>query len=120
MEHFNEFIRLTEDAKGRIREITPETLKEWLESDKSFHLVDVREDNEWKGGHIEGAIHLSKGIIERDIMSSIKRIEDEIVLYCSGGFRSALAADSIQKMGYSQVYSLKGGYKAWVASQSRP
>lgn len=113
MNHSNEFLRLVEEAKGRIREITPETLKQWMDEGKSFKLIDVREDMEWQQGHLEGALHLARGILERDIKKSAKT-DEEIVLYCGGGYRSALAADNLQKMGYKSVYSLSEGVRGWI------
>jgi rhodanese-related sulfurtransferase len=103
-----------DDAKSRINEITIDEVKAKVERGDTFSLVDVREESEWKKGHITDAIYIGKGIIERDIEKIITNTESEIILYCGGGFRSALAADSLQKMGYSDVYSMDGGYSGWV------
>ena len=100
MQHHNDFIKLTEEAKTRIKETTVEKVKQLLVTQAPFYLVDVREDNEWEKGRITGAIHLGKGIIERDIGTAIPDKKAHIVLYCGGGSRSALAADNLQKMGY--------------------
>ncbi len=111
--HSPRFLALVADAKTRIREISVTELKEKLARGDSFHLVDVREESEWSAGHIPGARHLSKGILERDIEAAVPETSAEIVLYCGGGFRSALAADNLQKMGYTHVFSLAGGWRAW-------
>ena len=113
MKHSPEFLKLVEDAKKNIRETTVGVVAERLERGDTFHLVDVREDNEWKNGRARGAIHLGKGIIERDIETKIPDKHAEIVLYCGGGFRSALAAEALQKMGYTKVWSMDGGIRAW-------
>ena len=113
MDHSPGFLKLVNDAKSRVRENTPEDVKRKRETGGSFHLVDVREDNEWQKGHAAGAIHLGKGIIERDIEKAIPDHQSEIVLYCGGGFRSALVADALQKMGYTNVISMDGGWKRW-------
>ena len=113
MIHSEEFLVVANDAKSRVRENTPEDVKRKREAGESFYLVDVREDNEWQKGHAAGAIHLGKGIIERDIETAIPDHDAEIILYCGGGFRSALAADSLQTMGYKKVISMDGGMRAW-------
>lgn len=113
MKHSEGFLKLVEDAKTRIREITPEQVRSKQESGEDFYLVDVREDHEWQRGRARGAIHLGKGIIERDIEKTIPDRGAEIVLYCGGGYRSALAADALQKMGYTRVFSMAGGWKRW-------
>lgn len=114
MQHSEGFLKVVNDAKSRIREISPlQTLKR-LESGAPVHLVDIREDHEWAKGRAKGAKHIGKGIIERDIESQIPNPESEIILYCGGGYRSALAADSLHRMGYSNVWSMSGGYKEWV------
>ncbi|MFQ5816997.1 MAG: rhodanese-like domain-containing protein [Terriglobia bacterium] len=112
-QHAPRFLALVEEAKQRIREIRVPELKNKLEAGGGFHVVDVREDTEWAAGHIPGAQHLSKGILERDIEAAIPDPNAEIILYCGGGFRSALAADNLQKMGYPRVLSLAGGWRAW-------
>lgn len=115
MEHSPRFLKLVEEAKRHIRETTIEEIKRRLSLGEKFHLIDVREDREWAGGHLPGARHLGRGILERDIEKTIPEKDVEIVLYCGGGFRSALAAESLQKMGYSQVLSMDGGYRGWVS-----
>ena len=116
MEHSPGFLRLVADAKTRIGETTPEEVRRRQHAGDRFHLVDVREDREWQQGHAGGALHLSKGIIERDIEKTIPDHDAEIVLYCGGGFRSALAADALQKMGYTRAESMDGGWRAWTAA----
>jgi rhodanese-related sulfurtransferase len=113
MDHSSGFLKIVNDAKSRVREKTPEDVKRKQEAGDKIYLVDVREDNEWQKGHAAGAIHLGKGIIERDIESTIPDHQAEIVLYCGGGFRSALAADVLQQMGYKNVISMDGGWKRW-------
>jgi len=115
-QHSPAFLALVQDAKQRIRETTIPELKKRLEAREEFHLIDVREDHEWAAGHIPGAIHLSKGIIERDIEEKIANRAAEILLYCGGGFRSALVADNLQKMGYKNVVSVDGGWRGWRAA----
>jgi len=115
-QHSSAFLALVQDAKQRIRETTIPELKKRLEAREEFHLIDVREDHEWAAGHIPGAIHLSKGIIERDIEEKIANRAAEILLYCGGGFRSALVADNLQKMGYKNVVSVDGGWRGWRAA----
>ncbi len=113
MKHTPGFIALVDDAKTRIREVTvAETLARRAEN-PAMHLLDVREDNEWQQAHAEGARHLGKGIIERDIETRIPDYDAELILYCGGGYRSALAADVLQRMGYTNVFSLAGGWHAW-------
>ncbi len=114
MEHSKAFLKLVDDARRRIKEITPEESRKKSVAGAPFYFVDVREDHEWAKGHAEGAIHLGKGIIERDIEKVVPDLNAEIVLYCGGGFRSALAADALGKMGYTLVFSMAGGYKDWV------
>ncbi|MXZ33793.1 MAG: sulfurtransferase [Acidobacteria bacterium] len=116
MQHSEAFLRLVNDAKSRIREVTVAVVREKLKSGQSFRFIDIREDHEWALGRAEGAVHLGKGIIERDIEALAPDPEDEIVLYCGGGYRSALSADALQRMGYRNVFSMAGGYKEWVAS----
>lgn len=113
-EHSKRFLIIVNDAKKRIRETNVEDVKARLDRGDTFHLVDVREESEWNKGHIQNAIYIGKGVIERDIEKKISNTEVEIVLYCGGGFRSALAADNIQKMGYTNVSSMDGGYSGWV------
>ena len=117
MEHSQRFLDLVNDAKSRIRESAVDDVKQDNDSDEEFVLVDTREESEWASGHAAGAIHLGKGIIERDIESAVPDTSKKIVLYCGGGYRSALAADALQKMGYFNVYSLTGGWRAWKAAK---
>ena len=112
-QHSPQFLELVQDAKGRVRELTVDDVKAKLDRREKFLLVDVREDNEWAKDHLPGAVHLGKGIIERDIEQRVPDAGAEIVLYCGGGFRSALAADNLQKMGYRNVYSMDGGIRGW-------
>jgi len=115
-QHSPAFLALVDDAKKRVRETTVPELRRRLEAKEGFHLVDVREDHEWAAGHIPGAVHLSKGIIERDIEEKFPNREAVILLYCGGGFRSALVADNLQKMGYRNVVSVDGGWRGWVGA----
>jgi rhodanese-related sulfurtransferase len=110
--HSEGFLKIVQDAKTRVKEITIDEYQRMLVSGDAGQLVDVREDSEWNAAHAEGALHLSKGVIERDIESTIPDKNAKLVLYCGGGYRSALAADNIQKMGYTQVLSLDGGWRA--------
>jgi len=114
MKHSPGFLGLVEDAKGRVREVTIDEVKGLLDEGAGFYLIDVREESEWAKGHLPKAIHLGKGIIERDIETTIDDLHAPIVLYCGGGFRSALAADNLQKMGYTNVVSMDGGWRAWT------
>ena len=114
MKHSEGFLKLVNDAKGRVREVTVEEARARLAANKTVRLIDVREDNEWEKGHARGAEHLGKGIIERDIEEKVPDKRTELILYCGGGYRSALAADALQRMGYEQVYSMAGGWKAWT------
>ncbi len=113
MKHSEGFLRVVADAKSRIREVTVEETRRRLEESNRARLIDVREDNEWSAGHAAGAEHLGKGIIERDIETLVPEKEAELILYCGGGYRSALATDMLQRMGYTNVYSMAGGWKAW-------
>lgn len=113
MKHSEGFLKIVDDAKSRIREVTVEQARARLASDEQVRLIDVREDNEWEAGHAAGAEHLGKGIIERDIEEQVPDKQAELILYCGGGYRSALAADVLQRMGYTNVYSMAGGWKAW-------
>lgn len=114
MQHSSGFLKLVQDAKTRIKETNVQEVKRRLDAGEVFHLVDTREDSEWVKGRIPGALHLCKGIIERDIEQSFPDKSAPIVLYCGGGFRSALAADSLQKMGYTNVVSMDGGWRGWT------
>ena len=115
MQHSTGFLAIVNDAKSRIKETDLDGYKAMQAAGVEHILVDVREESEWAAGHATGAIHLSKGLIERDIEHTIPDKGAKIVLYCGGGFRSALAADNIAKMGYADVVSLDGGWKGWVA-----
>jgi rhodanese-related sulfurtransferase len=114
--HNTGFLALVNDAKSRVKEIGIEEYKQKAVSGEPFLTIDVREDNEWAAGHAAGALHLGKGIIERDIESKAPDKDTAMVLYCGGGYRSALAADALQKMGYSNVISLDGGWRAYQSS----
>jgi len=115
-QHSPGFLALVQDAKKRIREIDIEEYKRLRESGEAGQLVDVREEHEWRAAHAAGAIHLSKGTIERDIETTIPDKNARLVLYCGGGYRSALATDNLQKMGYRNILSLDGGWRAIEAS----
>ncbi len=112
-QHSPRFLQLVQQARQRIRELTVQQVWEKLCAGQRFYLIDVREESEYARDHLPGAIHLSKGIIERDIEKLIPDCTAEIVLYCGGGYRSALAADNLQKMGYCNVWSMWGGYRGW-------
>ena len=112
--HAPRFLKIVEESKSRIREVTVKDIKGRLERGETFHLVDVREESEWSTGHLPTATHLGKGVIERDVERALPDPGAEIVLYCGGGFRSALAADNLQKMGYTNIWSMDGGYREWV------
>lgn len=112
MQHSEGFLKLAEDARRRIREISVTEARKRLASG-NVRLIDVREDHEWAEGHAEGAEHMGRGIIERDIEKAIPDKAAEIILYCGGGYRSALVADNLQRMGYTNVVSMAGGWKAW-------
>ncbi|HEX8097592.1 MAG TPA: rhodanese-like domain-containing protein [Pyrinomonadaceae bacterium] len=116
MKHTEGFLRLVDDAKGRVREVSVEETRERLSSNAGARLIDVREDKEWEAGHAAGAEHLGRGVIERDIETKVPDKGAELILYCGGGYRSALAADNLQRMGYTNVYSMAGGWKAWKES----
>jgi len=114
MKHSPAFLKLVEESKTRIRETDIAEVKRRLDAGDKFLLVDVREESEWARGRLPGAVHLSKGVIERDIEKAIPDKSRPIVLYCGGGFRSALVADNLQKMGYTSVISMDGGWRAWT------
>lgn len=111
MNHSDAFLQIVNDAKSRVKEETTTEAMEHLEANKGARLVDVREDDEWRAGHVQGAVHLGKGVIERDVERVFPDKNVELHLYCGGGYRSALAADNLQKMGYKNVYSVDGGFK---------
>ena len=112
MKHSPEFLKLVDDAKSRVREVTVDEARRKLETGRA-KVIDVREDSEWAAGHARGAEHMGKGVIERDIEARVPDKNAEIILYCGGGFRSALSADNLQKMGYRNVASMAGGWRAW-------
>jgi rhodanese-related sulfurtransferase len=116
MEHSPGFLKVVNEAKSRVKEVTVEQARERLKQNPKAILVDVREDTEWQNGHAGEAIHLGKGILERDIEKAIPDQNAELIMYCGGGFRSALTAEVAQRMGYKNVYSLAGGYKALLAA----
>jgi rhodanese-related sulfurtransferase len=113
MKHSEGFLNLVNDAKSRIREVTVAETQQRMRENRDVKVIDVREDNEWDAAHAAGAIHLGKGIIERDIEVTAPDKNTELILYCGGGYRSALAADVLQQMGYTNVFSMAGGWKAW-------
>ena len=113
MQHSPQFLKLVNDAKTRVKETNVAEVKRRMGSGEKFLLVDVREDHEWAKGHLPGAIHMGRGIIERDIETHVPDTGAKLILYCGGGFRSALVADALQKMGYSNAISLDGGWRAW-------
>ena len=112
--HGEAFLNLVRDAKARIKEEDFRETKKRLDAGEKLVLIDTREDSEWARGHIPGAIHLGKGIIERDIEKTVPDKDASVVLYCGGGYRSALAADNLQKMGYRNVISMDGGWRGWT------
>jgi len=114
MDHSKEFQALVDDAKSRIVEVTIDELLAKQQRGDKLRLVDVREDDEWRAGHARGAEHIGRGVLERDIINKAPDKGEELVLYCGGGFRSALAADNLQRMGYSRVRSLAGGWREWT------
>ncbi len=116
MAHAARFLALVNDAKKRIKETNVADMKRRMDAGEKIVLVDVREESEWGQGHLPGAIHLGKGIIERDIEQRVPETNAKIVLYCGGGFRSALTADNLQKMGYTNVESMDGGWKGWIGA----
>lgn len=116
MKHTEGFLKLVNDAKSRIREVTVAETQTRLTGNPDAKLIDVREDNEWEAAHAAGAHHLGKGIIERDIETEVPDKSTELILYCGGGYRSALVADVLQQMGYTNAWSMAGGWKAWKDS----
>ena len=113
MKHSEGFLNIVNDAKSRVREVTVAQAQERIAENPNAKLIDVREDNEWDAGHAAGATHLGKGIIERDIERTVPDKDTELILYCGGGYRSALATDVLQRMGYTNAFSMAGGWKAW-------
>lgn len=116
MRYSEGFLRIVNDAKSRIKEVTVQETRDRLSANANAKLIDVREDNEWEAAHAAGAEHLGKGIIERDIETAVPDKSTELILYCGGGYRSALAADVLRQMGYTNVWSMAGGWKAWKES----
>jgi rhodanese-related sulfurtransferase len=116
MTHSPGFLALVEDARARVEEVSCDAVARMLEAGESFELIDVREHEEWTRGHLPRARHLCKGIIERDVETAIPDRDTPIVLYCGGGYRSALAADALQKMGYRHIRSMAGGWREWTAA----
>ena len=113
MAHSPRFLNLVNDAKSRVREVDLATILAWREEGQPFTLIDVREESEWAEDHIPDAVYLGRGVLERDVEAMCPDPNARLVLYCGGGFRSALAGDSLQRMGYGDVWSLSGGIKAW-------
>lgn len=113
MKHSAGFLQLVEDARSRVREISVEEARRRLSEGAGARLIDVREDNEWQAAHASGAEHMGRGIIERDIETRVPDKAAELILYCGGGYRSALAADNLQRMGYTNILSMAGGWRAW-------
>ena len=113
MQHSPRFLKIVEDAKSRVKETTVDEVKQKLDSGEKLLLVDVREESEFAKDHLPGAIHLGKGTIERDVEARVPDLNTPMVLYCGGGFRSAMAADNLQKMGYRNVLSMDGGIRVW-------
>ena len=113
-QHAPGFLKLVQDAKARVKECTVDDVKRRLDAGERFTLIDVREESEYAAGHVPGAVHVSKGVIERDIEAKVPDPAAPVVLYCGGGFRSALAADNLQKMGYTNVISMDGGWRDWT------
>ncbi len=116
-QHSARFLKIVEDAKQRVKEVSVDDIKARLDRGDKFLLVDVREETEYAKDHLPGAIHLGKGIIERDIEERVPQLNAPLVLYCGGGYRSALAADNLQKMGYTNVLSMDGGIREWREKQ---
>src|SRR5579862_4092704 len=113
MQHTPRFLKIVNDAKSRVKETTVDEVKHKLDQRDKVLLIDVREESEFAKDHLPGAVHLGKGVIERDIEQRVPKLDTEMVLYCGGGFRSALAADNLQKMGYTNVISMDGGIRGW-------
>jgi len=116
MAHSEKFLALVNDAKKRVKETNVTDVKRRMDAGEKLTIVDVREESEWAQGHLPGAIYLGKGVIERDVEQRVPDTNTKLILYCGGGFRSALAADNLQKMGYTKVESMDGGWKGWVSA----
>ena len=112
-QHSPRFLKIVEESRKKIREISIDEVKQRLDKGEKFLLVDVREDNEWEKDHLPGAVHMGRGIIERDIEERVPDLNTEMIFYCGGGFRSAMVADNLQKMGYTNVLSMDGGVRGW-------
>jgi rhodanese-related sulfurtransferase len=111
--HSPRFLKIVEDAKKRVKETNVDEVKQKLDRGEKFLLIDVREESEYAIDHLPGAVHLGKGVIERDIEARVPELNTKMILYCGGGYRSALAADNLQKMGYTNVLSMDGGIRSW-------
>jgi rhodanese-related sulfurtransferase len=116
MAHAPQFLKLVNEAKKKIKETNVADVKHRIDAGEKFILVDTREDTEWASGHIPGAVHMGRGIIERDIETQVPDTGTKMILYCGGGFRSALVAENLQKMGYTNVESMDGGWKGWLGA----
>jgi rhodanese-related sulfurtransferase len=114
MAHAPKFLKLVQDAKKLVKETNVPDVKQRMDAGEKFILIDVREDNEWARGHIAGAVHMGKGVIERDVEERCPDASTKLILYCGGGFRSALVAENLQKMGYTNVESMDGGWRGWL------
>ena len=114
MHHNPRFLALVDGIRSRITETDVHQIKRWQDEGRTFHLIDVREESEWARGHLPGARYLGRGVIERDIETQFPDLETELYLYCGGGFRSILAADNLQQMGYRKVISVDGGFRGWL------
>jgi rhodanese-related sulfurtransferase len=116
MQHNSRFLAFVNEVRQRVNEVDVQQVKRWMEQNRPFVLVDVREESEWAKGHLPSAQYLGRGILERDIETRYPELDTPLVLYCGGGFRSVLAADNLQQMGYRDVISMDGGYRGWVQS----
>ena len=114
MQHNPRFLALVEGIRSRVAETDIHQIKRWQDEGRAFHLIDVREESEWAKGHLPGALYLGRGAIERDIETRFPDVDTELYLYCGGGFRSILAADNLQQMGYRKVISVDGGFRGWL------
>jgi len=116
MDHAPAFLKIVDDTRSGVRELSVDQSRDHLANNPDALLIDVREDSEWAKGHAAGAVHLGKGVIERDIEARVPDKSTELILYCGGGFRSILAADALQRMGYTNVVSMTGGWRGWLAA----
>lgn len=114
MQHNPRFLALVDGIRSRVTETDVHQIKRWQDEGRAFHLIDVREESEWAKGHLPNALYLGRGVIERDIETRFPDLETELYLYCGGGFRSILAADNLQQMGYRRVVSVDGGFRGWL------